>query len=175
MWILVLALLVPYGLAGQTQKEQTARFFREREDLHKKAKAAFDAEMGREKTGDCRAAQNTREMNACFGGAVDTSIANYKSYSEALRAMLAQPDPFENGAAPAAGPTGPQSTRAQILGNFDHAETAWAQYRDAFCESDTGLYQGGTIVHVMSYTCQLLLIRNHMREMERTYGEYLSH
>jgi hypothetical protein len=65
------------------------------------AKSAFDREMAREKAGDCR----------------DT---NYQAYAGALRAMLAQKNPYDNREGPvASGPTGKPLTQQENLSSFD--------------------------------------------------------
>jgi uncharacterized protein YecT (DUF1311 family) len=147
--------------AGQTP--QTDAFFKERAQLQAQAKTAFDDEMAREKKGDCPNANNTRDINACLGGEVETSTANYKTYVGSVRTMLAQPSPFG----------GPSGNIDHLLG-FDQTEAAWLKYRDAMCAGASGLYKGGTIVTSMNESCLLMTLRSHLRELSAVYGDYLS-
>ena len=172
----LLVLFLSLLLAGQQTAAQKARseaFFQQRERLQTQARAAFERERAREKAGDCQNANNTRELNACFGGEVETSTANYQAYANALRAMLAQENPF--GESNGTGPTGRALTQKELLANFDQAEAAWAKYHDALCAASAGLYQGGTIVTVKLESCNLMALRSHMKEMSAVFGEYLSH
>jgi len=126
--------------------------------------------MAREKAGDCPDARTTMAMNQCYGGAIESSEVNYRTYVADLRAMLAQgPDSSTNG------PTGRSLTRQEFLTRFDQEEAAWQKYREAMLSGADGLYRGGTIVNVMSATCNLMLLRSHMRELVAVYGEYFSH
>ncbi len=47
-----------------------------REALRAQAKQVFDAEMAKQKSGDCPDAQNTYQFNVCFGKAVDVTDQN---------------------------------------------------------------------------------------------------
>jgi uncharacterized protein YecT (DUF1311 family) len=142
-----------------------------RDPLLKQAQAAYAREMARDKAGDCPNAGTTLAINTCLADEVKTSTANYKSYSDALRAMLAQlkdPTPEEDG------PTGKPLTTREKLANFDQSEAAWARYRDAMCTASVGLYRGGSIVGAISGTCQLMMLRSHLRELNNVYGDYFS-
>ena len=142
-----------------------------REPLLKQAQAAYEREMARDKTGDCPNAGTTLAINTCLADEVKTSTTNYKSYADALRGMLDQlkdPPPGEDG------PTGKPLTTKDKLANFDQTEAAWARYRDAMCTASVGLYRGGSIVGAISGTCQLMMLRSHLRELNNVYGEYFS-
>jgi len=171
MRIICIGLLSLTSLHAQNPKADA--FFKERERLQKVAKTALEGEMAREKAGDCPNANNTREMNECYGTELGTSMANYKAYVGALRAMLAQSSPW--GEPTESGPTGKPLSEAERLAKFDQMERAWSEYEAAMTNGAFGLYKGGTIVNVMGLTSQLMLVRSHMRELAAVYGEALSH
>jgi hypothetical protein len=171
----LLSFLLAGMVAGQTQKERTDTFFRERGQLQQRAQAAFDAEMAREKGGDCPNAGNTVEINACLAGEVAKTTGNYNAYAGSLRSMLAQKNPFGGASVAAAGPTGKPLSQADQLRDFDQTEAGWGKYRDTMCAGAYGLYKGGTIVNAIADGCQLILLRSHMRELKAVYGEYFSH
>jgi hypothetical protein len=171
-WLLVI-------WTGQAQtpglKERTDAFFQERGRLQKEAGTLFEREMAREKAGDCPNALVTREINDCVGKEVETSTANYQVYAASLRAMLVQKNPWGENENAAAGPTGKPLTRQEMVKDFDQMEAAWGKYRESMCTWAFGLYKSGSIAHSVSYNCELMMLRSHMRELRNVYGEYLSH
>jgi uncharacterized protein YecT (DUF1311 family) len=159
-------------LIGQPPKDA---FFQQREKLQAQAKAAFDREMSREKAGDCQNTNTTYDIVTCLAKEVSTTDGNYQAYAGAIRAMLAQKNPYDNGTDPAAGPTGKPATQQENLRRFDEMQSAWERYRNALYSGVDGLYRGGTIVNIEVSTCHLMMMRSHLRELAATYGEYLSH
>jgi uncharacterized protein YecT (DUF1311 family) len=162
------------ALWGQTP--QTDAFFAERGRLQAQAKAALDREMAGQKAGDCPNAMSTYDINTCLSKELETSTTNYKTYSGALRAILAQKNPYVNDNADLPpGPTGKPFTQAENVLNFDRAQDAWTKYRDAMCTGAAGLYRSGTAWHSQTLSCELMLLRSHLRELANSYGESLSH
>lgn len=51
-------------------------------------------------------------------------------------------------------------------------EATWTKYREAICSGAYGLYKGGAAVNIESGYCELMMLRSHMRELNRVYGEY---
>jgi len=157
--------------SAEAQTPQQA-FLTQRNQLQKQARTAFDGEMVREKAGDCPKADNTRDIVDCLGKEIDTSTANYKTYAGALRSMLSSlGDPSDD----FIGPTGKPLTAQEQVKSFDQVEATWTRYREAMCAGAYGLYKGGTVVNIMSGSCELMMLRSHMRELNRVYGKYLSH
>ena len=92
--LLLLATILP------AQSTQVKKFFEQRAALQTQAKSAFDREMAREKAGDCHDANTTYDIVMCLEKANESTGANYQAYAGALRAMLAQKNPYDNGEGP---------------------------------------------------------------------------
>lgn len=148
-------------------------FLREREQLKKEAKTALDAEMAREKAANCPNAGTTLAINTCLSAEVAKTNANFRAYTGALRQMLAQPKPWGE-PNDASGPTGKPLTQQEMLANFDQTEIGWRNYKAAMCKGAFGLYQSGSIAPSIAATCELLVMRSHMRELAAVYGDFLS-
>ncbi len=181
MRIAFLSFLFLGMLAGQAQtpaqklRTDQLQFQQERKQLLDLAKAAFDREMAREKAGDCRNANSTHETNECLGTEIETSTVNYKAYVGALRAMLIQRNPWSKAAEERGGSSTGQSLNQQnLVIAFDQMEVDWGKYREAMCAGASELYKGGTIVNAISYSCELMMVRSHMRELAGIYIEFFS-
>ena len=119
------------------------------EKVRGQAKAAFEREMAREKAGDCKDANTTYAINVCLGRESETSSANYKAFTDAVRALLA--------------------STSQGQEDFDQAQAAWEKYSHLQCSAAFDLYKGGTIAPSTQTSCSLMLLRSHMRELGAVY------
>jgi len=153
----------------QRMKEVEAQ----RENLRSEAKHAFDAEMAKEKAGDCPDADNTREFNICFGKVEEFTDQNLKAYEGAIRELLSLKYPKLSAQASEATAAGAELTPEQSAAEFDRLEQAWHSYLEI--ASSAALHQfgegsGGPSVEVQ---CHLRLVRSHMRELDGVYGVLL--
>ena len=155
----VSAVVVVLMLSGGAYA-QVARF-------REQAKTAFDREMAREKVDACGDASNTRAIVECLGKENETTAANYKTYVGALRSMLGIMG--ADGEDPATGPTGKPLTSKELVKEFDATETAWQKYREALCTAAFDQFKGGTAAAPEAASCELMLVRNHLREIDTIY------
>lgn len=134
------------------------------------ADAAWDREMARENAGDCVEAGKAGQQpyNARFGKEVEITIANYKAYSAAFRAIFAMNPSGMDYDTP--GPTGRPLRPEEFVPRFDDVEAGWDKYRSQMCDLAGDSWRGGTIAPSMGSTCDLQLIRNHMRELGQHLG-----
>jgi uncharacterized protein YecT (DUF1311 family) len=121
--------------------------------LRAEAKAAFDREMAREKAGDCKDANTMREIHICLSRQYEITFENYKQFTGVIRALLA----------------------SQGQPEFDQAEAAWQKYREAQCAAAYALFKGGTIAPGTQLSCNLLLVRSHLRELAAVYDSTLNY
>ena len=49
------------------------------------------------------------------------------------------------------------------------AQRAWLAYRDAHCDAEVKLYEGGSITHIVLPQCRLTLTKNRAEEIQETY------
>ena len=160
--------LTPEQIAYQTQLKT---YNAERLHLRDAANAAYVAEIAREKAGDCPNVTTTYDINVCIGRKADTTRANYKAFTTALRAMLDLLDPAVPGEdKPYIGPTGPAATPATNTAAFDKAEAAWQTYETAECNAVDTFWRGGTIVNAMVGECDLRQTRNRLPELDTVYS-----
>ncbi|MGA3046850.1 MAG: lysozyme inhibitor LprI family protein [Terracidiphilus sp.] len=149
-----------------------------RQGLQAQAKQIFDAEMAREKAGDCNDAQTTYDFNVCFGKQGTTTDENLSSFERIVRELIA-PEP-QLPAEPATGTSqpvtaiaGPIFTPQQLAAEFDHVEQSWRQYRDTACAAAFHQFSGGSGGPSFELQCELKLARDHMRELDVIYGSDL--
>jgi uncharacterized protein YecT (DUF1311 family) len=135
--------------------------------LRAQAEKAWDDEMAREKAGDCDGPKTTYEINMCMGQRIDETLANYKRYTDAVRAWHLLPSSRDPDAG---GLTGTPPTQEEAIRRFDAAEAAWERYREELCGLVEDMARGGTAAPYVGATCELLVIRNHMRDLGRTFG-----
>ena len=96
---------------------------------------------------------------------------NYKTFTQALRAMLAYPVPPMPGMPnPMMGPSGPEATPATNTAAFDKAEAAWQAYARAECDATDTYWRGGTIVNSMDEECELRIYRARLHELDTFYS-----
>lgn len=157
-------------------RSTVAAFFQQRSQLQQQAKAAFDREMARQKAGDCPHARSTYDENLCLGKAIHTTLANYQSFSGALRSLLGQKNPMMGASlGDMIGPTGKPLTAEQMTKEFDQVEAGWETYRKAQCSAAYDFFKGGTIAPSMGELCELKLIRSRMADLNSIYDMALHH
>lgn len=93
---------------------------------------------------DCREPKSTLEVNHCMSADLREAEARLMKYVEVAREELAEDKP--------------------TLKAFDTAQSAWASYREAHCDSVYSLYRDGTIRGSMNLGCKTMLTD------ERTYA-----
>jgi uncharacterized protein YecT (DUF1311 family) len=139
--------------------------------LRATALGAYSAEMAREKVPECPDAGTTYAINMCLVHEGEITDANYKTFTRAVRAMLALPGPAVPGLPmPVIGPSGPEGTPATNTAAFDKAEAAWQTYARAECDAVDTYWRGGTIVNAMDGECGLRLSRARMKEADDLYS-----
>jgi hypothetical protein len=144
----------------------------ERQRLRAQAKQAFDAEMAQEKAEDCPNARTTYEINVCLSKESGITDGNYKSYAEAVRALLSLKEPPLPGqqAEPVhAGTMGPELTPEQQAAEFDGLEATWKPYSEAVCTATFHQFGGGTAGPAAEGECRLRMTRQHMRDLDQVY------
>ena len=146
-------------------------FMAKRQGLQAQAKQVFDAEMAREKAGDCPDANTTYDANICFGKEGTITEQNLKSYEGIIQGLLA-PAPQMAGQANTdmPGPAGPSLTPAQLSEEFERVEKSWREYRETACTTAFHQFAGGTGGPSFQMECELKLTRDHMRELDMIYG-----
>jgi uncharacterized protein YecT (DUF1311 family) len=161
--------LTPEQQANQQQYRQWEAHHRQ---LQVQGKQIFDAEMAREKAGDCPNAGTTYDFNICYGKQLNTTEANLKSLEETIRDLLApatqmQGDPNT----PPPGVASPSLTSAQLTAEFESVVRIWLQYRDTACTAAFHQFGDGSGGPSFEMQCRLQLARDHMRELRMIYGE----
>jgi hypothetical protein len=150
---------------GQESQNGTESYTDQREHLQKQAKQAFDAEMARDKTGDCPGEYTTRGSDICLEKASKVTDANYATFTGAIREILALVDPDS----PESGPTGMPPMADESVQEFDALQSTWEQYRKIATDAAYDEYKGGTYAPVFDEEVDQKLIRAHMRELDYIY------
>jgi len=156
----------------QAYQRELKQLWAERQRLRAQAKQAFDAEMGREKAGDCPSARTNYDWNMCLSREAGVTDGNYKTFAEAIRSDLGLKEPLAPGekAGPLPpGPAGPQLTPEENLAEFDRLEAAWKPYLDAACTATFHQFGGGTGGPPAAGECRQRMVREHMRELDQIY------
>jgi uncharacterized protein YecT (DUF1311 family) len=145
-----------------------------RQSLQAQAKQVFDAEMAREKAGDCPDAQNTADFDNCFADRLTLADQSLKRYEDIIR-ELTDPSPQENNHPQEATPgiAGPTLTPQQHLAEFDRIEESWHHYTTVACKAAFHQFEGGTGGPSFEEQCELKLTRDHIRELDMIYGSDL--
>lgn len=151
----------------QEYQRQWRAYMSKRPDLQADAKKIFDAEMAREKTGDCPNAVATYDINVCLGEEVSITDQNLKQYEAIIRELIASAP--EDPGGPGSGPSGPALTSAQSAAEFDDVERAWYQYRTFACKAARDQMDGGSAAPASEMQCDIDLDRRHMRELDSIY------
>jgi uncharacterized protein YecT (DUF1311 family) len=159
----------------QQRQQETTAYLAERHRLQQQANQAFDAEMIRatRKDGDCPGANSTREEEECLSKQSDISARNYEAFAAALRSLLTPSGSGQN-QTPSVGPGGPTQSASATAAEFEKVEQLWIQYRDQLCSAAFHQGGGGTIAPVLEIRCHQQSLRNHMRDLDETYGLLLS-
>ena len=141
--------------------------------LQAQAKQVFDAEMAREKAGDCPDAQTTYDFNICYDRQTRITEASLHSFEEIIRRLQIPGPEFPGQSSSPPLPSGASLTPDQLSAEFDNVERLWQQYRDAACTAAFHQFDGGTGGPSFQSECELNLMRDHMRELNMIYGEDL--
>ena len=175
----VILCLAPNGRGQQSQPGQQKaptpeqKAYRQWEtryrQLQAQGKQIFDAEMAREKAGDCPNANTTADFDTCYGKRLEVTESNLKSFEATIHDLLI-PAPMAP-ATPAPGLGGPSVTAAQGTAEFESVERIWRQYRDTACTAALHQFDGGSGAPGFAMQCRLQLTRDHMRELRMIYGE----
>jgi|GEM_PF-2036399 len=153
---------------------QAAQWRQRRNTLRDQAQAALDAEVAREKTGDCPDATSTVGEEECLGAEIAKTKENYATFAGAIRAMLASPYPTMPGQQPVTGPTGTPPTASENVVEFDRLEAESKLYREHAVAAAHNQFKGGTEAPVFADEAEQKLLRLHFQEMAFVYGEELS-
>lgn len=165
-----IAILVCAGLAIAQTPASTP--LARRNELRAAAQTALNAEMSREKTGDCPDATTTRAQEECLGAEMRKTEADYAAFAGAIRAMLGLS--YSTSTQPVSGPTGTPLTPEQRVAEFDRLEAESKAYREMAAKAAFDQYKGGTLAPVFSLEAAQKLLRLHLQEMAFLYGEELS-
>jgi hypothetical protein len=166
------AVLACVGLALAQTRAATS--LARRNELRAAAQTALNAEMAREKAGDCPDAATTRAQEECLDAEMRKTEANYAAFAGAIRAMLGLSYATTPGDKPVSGPTGMPLTPEQRVAEFDQLEAESKRYRDAAAKAAFDQYKGGTLAPVFSIEAAQKLLRLHLQEVAFLYGEELS-
>jgi uncharacterized protein YecT (DUF1311 family) len=154
----------------QAYQQQWKEVFGELKELRAEAKQAFDAEMAREKAGDCRDVEGNQPYIICLGQEAGTTDDNYKTYTKAVRAALDLNWPSQPGQeSSVGGPAGPALTQAEEVDEFDKMETAWKSYWDIACQAARDHFDGGTGAPAADLECHQRMARERMRDLDDIY------
>ena len=154
-------------------QQQMREVAAKRDRLRAQAKQAFDAELAREKAGDCPHASNTGEFNVCYGQEAGITDQNLKTYEGAIRDLLGLHSPNLTDQPPMPGPAGPQLTPEQDAAEFDHVEQLWHAYLDAAATAAFDQFGGGTGGPSFQMETHLRLVCSHLSELDNLYGMVL--
>jgi uncharacterized protein YecT (DUF1311 family) len=152
-------------------QKQSKAYLAKRLSLQGQAKQVFDAEMAREKAGDCPNAATTYDSNVCLGRELTLTEQNLKSYEGIIEGLLSPPPQMPGQAgANVPGPAGPSLTPKQLTEEFESVERGWRAYRETACAAAFHQFDGGTGGPSFQMECELKLTRDHMRELDMIYG-----
>lgn len=154
-------------------QSEMSQYRSQREAWRLKARAALNAEMDREKRGDCRAAQSTVAVEQCLSTEIKSTQENYTVFAKAIRAMLALSVPTMSGQSPSSGPTGTPATPNDNVTEFDKLEAESKQYREHATTAAYNQYKGGTAAPVAEAEAEQRLLRLHLQEIAFLYDALL--
>ena len=158
----------------KTYQQQWKEYTAKRQSLQAQAKGVFNAEMAREKAGDCPDANTTYDFNICYDKQVAATEQNLRSFEDTIRALQAPSLRMPGEAASnMPGIAGPVLAPQQSLEEFDRVEQGWRQYRETACKAAFHQFDGGTGGPSFQMECELRLTRGHMRELDMIYGSDL--
>jgi uncharacterized protein YecT (DUF1311 family) len=180
--VFLCALIIPVQLNGQnttrpkkvlTPEQQefqrkVASFMVQRKALQEQAAKAFDAETARGKTGDCKNAGTTLDVEACLAKEMEITETNYSAFTGAIRKLLSVTYPEFSQQASSARTRMPTDAE-DLVKEFDALQSAWEQYRKIGTTAAYNQYKGGSIAPVSSAMTDQELVRSHMRELNSIY------
>ncbi len=180
--VLLLTMIIPGALTGQNTarpkkvltpeqqefQQKVASYMIQRKSLQEQAAKAFDAEMAREKAGDCKNVSNTRDIEICLGKETEITETNYSAFTGAIRELLSLSYP-EFSRPDASVPTEAPPNAGDLVKEFDALQTAWQQYRKIGINATYTQYKGGRLATALSATMSQDLVRSHMRELSSIY------
>jgi uncharacterized protein YecT (DUF1311 family) len=146
-----------------TLQQQSKQIDDRRKELRSTAKQVFEAEMSKEKSGDCPNATTTYDFNVCYSKAEMDTDKNFKAYEDTIRNIEGLPSPSSS-SSPA-----PLFTPNQDTEDFDQMEQRWAAYRGVACMAFGHQWAGGSGKASAEMECNLRLTRAHMRELDYLY------
>lgn len=79
--------------ASTEQKPEWKTYYARLDSFRSRGTAALEAELAREKAGDCPNAQSTYEINMCLTAEMKTTQSNYEAYVRAIGGLLRAPTP----------------------------------------------------------------------------------
>jgi len=164
---------------GVTPEQEAYRQYRAKyRSLQAQAKQVFDAEIAREKAGECLAVKTDYDFNVCYGKELTITNQNLKSYESFILELMAPPpqmpgQPEVQTSPPANGIAGPAFTSREFEQEFERVEQSWTHYREVACTAAFHQLEGGTGGPSFELECELKLARGHMRELNMIYGEEL--
>lgn len=166
----------PKVVTPEQRRYQTevSQWLAHRSQLRAQAQNALNAEMAREKAGDCPDANTTRAQEECLASEIQKTRSNYSAFADAVRTMLALPYPTMVGEQPISGPTGKPLTSDERVTEFDKLEAESKAYRDDASKAAYDQYRGGTLAPVFALEAEQKLLRLHLKEIAFIYGEQLS-
>ena len=147
----------------QALQQQSKQIDDRRKELRSAAKQAFNAEMSKEKSGDCPNSTTTSDFDDCYSKAETDTGKNFKAYEDAIRNIEGLPSPS------ASSSPVPLFTPNRDTTDFDQMEQRWAAYRDAACAAFGHQWEGGSGRASAEMECHLRLTRAHMRELDYLY------
>jgi hypothetical protein len=170
--LVVLAFTLVFSTLASAQQTADQQFDLQRNLLRAQAKEAIDAEIARDKAGDCPGAHTDYDFNTCFGEAVARADQHLKTFEDALGAILALYETLDSSppGPPAPGIGGPKRTSVQDAEEFSHLEKLWHTYLDAASAAASHQFDGETGAPSFELETHLRLVRNHMRELNMLYG-----
>ena len=158
----------------KTYQQQWKEYTAKRQSLQAQAMGVFNAEMAREKAGDCPDANTTYDFNICYGKQTATTEQNLMSYEGIIRELMASgPRMPGEPTTEMHGPGGPSLTPEQFAEEFDRVEQDWRQYSKTASTAAFHQFDGGTGGPSFEMECELRLTRGHMRELDMIYGSDL--
>ena len=165
------------GFAQTAARDKLTTYLAEMDRLDAAAKAPYQREMAREhateNSGECPQANTTRAIEECLAGEISTTRSNYAAFTGALRSILALEGPGDRDAV--SGPGGKPLTAAERVRQFDAVQSAWETFSKAQATAAHDVWIGGTYAPVAGLTCELMLLRSRMHDLNRIYDAQLRH
>jgi hypothetical protein len=153
---------------------EVSKWLARQAELRTRAQHALNAEVAREKAGDCPHANTTLAAEECLASEIEKTRSNYAAFAEAIRAMLALAYPTMPGEQPVSGPTGKPLTADERVKEFDKLEAESKAYRDDASKAAYDDYRGGSYAPVFEAEAEQKLLRLHLQEMAFIYDTELS-